>query len=54
VASATYEKFSPGKRKEYIDWITEAKRDETRQKRLATTLECLAEGKSRNWKYENC
>ncbi len=53
-AAATYEKFGPGRRKEYIDWITEAKRDETRQKRVATTLEWLAEGKSRNWKYENC
>jgi uncharacterized protein YdeI (YjbR/CyaY-like superfamily) len=53
-AAATFEKFSPSNRKEYIDWITEAKRDETRQKRLATTLEWLAEGKSRNWKYENC
>ena len=53
-ASAAFEKFSPSARKEYIEWITEAKRDETRQKRLATTLEWLAEGKSRNWKYENC
>jgi len=53
-AAATFEKFSPSNRKEYIDWITEAKRDETRQKRLATTLEWLAKGKSRNWKYENC
>jgi uncharacterized protein YdeI (YjbR/CyaY-like superfamily) len=53
-AAATFEKFSPSNRKEYIDWITEAKRDETRQKRLATTLEWLAEAKSRNWKYENC
>lgn len=52
-AAATFEKFSPSRRKEYIEWVTEAKRDETRQKRLATTLEWLAEGKSRNWKYEN-
>nr|MDQ2970481.1 YdeI/OmpD-associated family protein [Acidobacteriota bacterium] len=53
-AAATFEKLSPSHRKEYVEWITEAKRDETRQKRLATTLEWLAEGKSRNWKYENC
>jgi uncharacterized protein YdeI (YjbR/CyaY-like superfamily) len=53
-AAATFEKMSPSHRKEYIEWITEAKRDETRQKRLTTTLEWLAEGKSRNWKYENC
>jgi uncharacterized protein YdeI (YjbR/CyaY-like superfamily) len=53
-AAATFERFSPSRRKEYVEWITEAKRDETRVKRLATTLEWLAKGKSRNWKYENC
>ncbi|MCM3876354.1 MAG: YdeI/OmpD-associated family protein [Thermoanaerobaculia bacterium] len=53
-AAATFESFPPSHRREYIEWITEAKRDETRQKRLATTLEWLAEGKARNWKYENC
>lgn len=53
-AAKAFSDFSPSHRKEYIEWITEAKRDETRQKRLATTLEWLAEGKSRNWKYENC
>ena len=53
-AAATFENFSPSHRKEYVEWITEAKRDETRPKRLATTLEWLAEGKSRNWKYEKC
>ena len=53
-AAATFEKFSPSHRRDYIEWIMEAKREETRGKRLATTLEWLAEGKSRNWKYENC
>lgn len=53
-AAATFEKFSPSHRREYIEWITEAKRPETREKRLATTLEWLAEGKSRNWKYAAC
>lgn len=53
-AAGTFEKFSPSRRRDYIEWITEAKRDETRAKRLATTLEWLGEGKSRNWKYENC
>jgi uncharacterized protein YdeI (YjbR/CyaY-like superfamily) len=48
----TFEAFSPSHRKEYIEWITEAKREETRQRRLETTLQWLAEGKSRNWKYE--
>jgi uncharacterized protein YdeI (YjbR/CyaY-like superfamily) len=51
-ALATFDGLSPSQRKEYVDWIVEAKRDETRAKRLATMLEWLAEGKSRNWKYE--
>jgi uncharacterized protein YdeI (YjbR/CyaY-like superfamily) len=37
-----------------VEWIAEAKRDETRQKRIATAVEWLAEGKQRNWKYMNC
>jgi uncharacterized protein YdeI (YjbR/CyaY-like superfamily) len=53
-AASAFEKFPPSHRREYIEWIIEAKRDETRQKRLATTIEWLAEGKSRNWKYESC
>jgi len=51
-ARDTFEGFPPGQRREYVDWITEAKRPKTRAKRLATTLEWLAEGKKRNWKYE--
>jgi uncharacterized protein YdeI (YjbR/CyaY-like superfamily) len=53
-ARKTYEGFGPGAQREYVDWITEAKTDVTRQKRLTTTLEWLAEGKKRNWKYEKC
>ena len=53
-ARKTYEGFGPGAQREYVDWIVEAKTDATRQKRLATTLEWLVEGKKRNWKYENC
>jgi uncharacterized protein YdeI (YjbR/CyaY-like superfamily) len=53
-ARKTWEGFGPGAQREYVEWITEAKTDATRQKRLATTLEWLAEGKKRNWKYENC
>lgn len=53
-ARTTFEGFSPSCKKEYVQWITEAKREETRAKRLATTIEWLAEGKKRNWKYENC
>ena len=50
-ARATFEDFSPSHRREYIEWITEAKRDETRAKRVTQTLEWLAAGKARNWKY---
>ena len=49
-----WENFSPSKRKDYIQWVTEAKTEETRNRRLETTVEWVAEGKSRNWKYENC
>ena len=51
-ARKSFENFSYSHRKEYVDWITEAKREETRRKRLATALRWLAEGKSQNWKYE--
>lgn len=50
-ARETYEGFSYTNRKEYVDWITGAKREETRRKRLARSIEWMAEGKSRNWKY---
>ena len=53
-AKAQFDKFSNSHRKEYVMWITEAKTEPTRQKRLATTIEWLSEGKSRNWKYEKC
>jgi len=53
-AQATFDAFSYSNRKEYVEWITEAKTEETRQRRIATTMEWLAEGKSRNWKYEKC
>ncbi|HET9602925.1 MAG TPA: YdeI/OmpD-associated family protein [Gemmatimonadales bacterium] len=51
-ARKTWEGFAPSHRREYIEWLTEAKRDDTRARRLATTLEWLAEGKQRNWKYQ--
>ena len=51
---ATFDGFPPCCQREYVEWVTEAKRDETRAKRLAQTVEWLAEGKRRNWKYENC
>jgi uncharacterized protein YdeI (YjbR/CyaY-like superfamily) len=53
-AAATFAKLPPSGKREYVEWIIEAKRDETRRKRVVTALEWLAEGKSRNWKYEQC
>lgn len=53
-ARETFEKLPPSGRKEYVQWLTEAKREETREKRLATALEWLAEGKARNWKNQGC
>lgn len=53
-ASKTWHGFGPGAQREYVDWIGEAKTDATRSKRIATTLEWLAEGKPRNWKYQKC
>lgn len=53
-AQNTFEKFTYSHKKEYVQWIEEAKTEATRNKRLATTVEWLSEGKSRNWKYENC
>ncbi len=53
-AQATFDKFSPSNKREYIDWITEAKTEATRTRRLETAIEWMAEGKARNWKYMNC
>ena len=53
-AAETFNNFSYSKRKDYVEWINEAKTDATRDKRLGTTVEWLAEGKSRMWKYERC
>jgi hypothetical protein len=50
-AQATYDAFSPSCKREYIEWITDAKTDATRDRRLATAVEWMAEGKIRNWKY---
>ena len=51
-ARAAFDAFPPSHKREYVDWIGSAKTDETRQRRLATALEWMASGKSRNWKYE--
>ncbi len=53
-AAETFDAFPPSCKRDYVEWITEAKTDATRDKRLATTIEWLSEGKKRNWKYEKC
>lgn len=50
-ALETFNAFAPSHKKEYVQWIDEAKTDETKQKRLAQTIEWLKDGKPRNWKY---
>ncbi|HEX9165937.1 MAG TPA: YdeI/OmpD-associated family protein [Gemmatimonadales bacterium] len=50
-ARAVFARLPPSHRREYLEWITEAKRPETRARRIATTVTWLSEGKSRNWKY---
>ena len=50
-AAVIFEGFSCTNKKEYVAWLTEAKREETRSQRLQTAIAWLAEGKVRNWKY---
>jgi len=53
-AASAFATFSPSCKKEYVEWIADAKRAETRDKRIATAIEWISEGKQRNWKYQNC
>lgn len=53
-AQGHWDAFSPGKRRDYIEWVLEAKREETRVKRIETIVAQVAEGKDRNWKYKGC
>ena len=53
-AKKVLEAFPPSAQRDYLEWIAEAKQDATRDKRIATAVEWLNEGKRRNWKYENC
>src|SRR5215470_10303297 len=54
LAAKAFEGFSPSCRREYAEWIAEAKRPETREKRLAQAIAWIAQGKTRHWKYANC
>jgi len=53
-AKRCFEQFSPGHRREYLEWIVDAKKAETREKRINQAIVWLSEGKKRNWKYEAC
>jgi uncharacterized protein YdeI (YjbR/CyaY-like superfamily) len=52
-AKTAFDAFSPSHKREYVEWIAEAKRDETRQRRVQNAVKWIAEGKSRNWKYQS-
>ena len=54
LARATLDGFPPSAQRDYLEWISEAKQDATRSKRIATAVEWLREGKRRHWKYQNC
>ena len=53
-ARAALDSFPPSAQRDYFEWIADAKQDATRQKRIATAVEWLSEGKRRHWKYQNC
>jgi uncharacterized protein YdeI (YjbR/CyaY-like superfamily) len=50
-AFETFKNFSYSNKKEYVQWVEEAKTEATRQKRLETAIDWMSEGKIRNWKY---
>lgn len=50
-AQSTYDQFPPGQKREYDEWIADAKTEATRQKRLKDAIQWMSEGKIRNWKY---
>lgn len=51
-ARAAFDAFPPSHRREYVEWVDSAKTDETRQRRLATSIKWISSGKPRNWKYD--
>jgi len=53
-AKAVLDGFPPSAQRDYLEWVSEAKQDATRQNRIATAVEWLSEGKRRHWKYQNC
>lgn len=53
-AKAVLDSLPPSAQRDYFEWIVEAKQESTRQKRIATAIEWLSEGKRRHWKYQDC
>ncbi len=53
-AKAVFDGFAPSCKREYLEWIAEAKKDDTRARRIEQAIEWIADGKKRHWKYENC
>ncbi|HEX5011472.1 MAG TPA: YdeI/OmpD-associated family protein [Planctomycetota bacterium] len=53
-ARATFEAFPPSQKRDYLEWVAEAKGDDTRARRIQQAVEWMAQGKRRNWKYETC
>ena len=53
-ARKRFDALTPSQQREYVEWIVEAKRESTRSSRIAQAVEWIAEGKTRNWKYQNC
>jgi len=51
-AKEVFEKFPPSHKREYLEWITEARQEETKARRIATAVKWISENKGRNWKYE--
>ena len=52
--AAVFDAFSPSARRDYCEWIADAKRDATREKRVVEAIGWIREGKKRHWKYESC
>ena len=53
-ARQRFDAFTPSQQREYVEWIVEARREATRASRIAQAVEWIAEGKTRNWKYQDC
>ena len=53
-AQASFDSFPPSAQYEYVEWVAEAKADDTRARRVAQAVEWMAQGKRRHWKYQNC